>query len=56
LDRVFVEGSSLVSAAEAAGVSEWTAWKWVDRYRREGDVGLEDRSVDTEAGAVANTG
>ena len=43
-DRVLGEGWSLVAAAEAAGVSERTAWKWVDRFRREGVVGLEDRS------------
>jgi len=41
---VLGEGWSLVAAAEAAGVSERTAWKWVDRFRREGVVGLEDRS------------
>jgi transposase InsO family protein len=41
---VLVEGWSLAAAAEAAGVSERTAWKWVDRYREEGEVGLEDRS------------
>ncbi len=44
VDRVLVEGWSLAAAAEAAGVSERTAWKWVDRYRCEGDAGLEDRS------------
>jgi transposase InsO family protein len=44
VDRVLVEGWSLTAAAEAAGVSERTAWKWVDRFRREGDAGLEDRS------------
>jgi transposase InsO family protein len=43
-DRVLGEGWSLAAAAEAAGVSERTAWKWVDRYRREGAAGLEDRS------------
>ena len=42
-DRVVVERWSLAAAAEAAGVSERTAWKWVDRYRREGVAGLEDR-------------
>ena len=42
--RVLEQGWSLAAAAEAAGVSERTAWKWVDRYRREGDGGLEDRS------------
>jgi len=41
---VLVEGWSLAAAAEAAGVSERTAWKWVDRFRREGEGGLEDRS------------
>jgi transposase InsO family protein len=43
-DRVLVERWSLAAAAEAAGVSERTAWKWVDRFRREGEAGLEDRS------------
>ena len=43
-ERVLVAGWSLKTAAEAAGVSERTAWKWVDRFRREGEVGLEDRS------------
>jgi transposase InsO family protein len=43
-DRVLVGGWSLAAAAEAAGVSERTAWKWVDRFRREGAAGLEDRS------------
>jgi transposase len=40
---VLGEGWSLAAAAEAAGVSERTAWKWVDRYRCEGEAGLEDR-------------
>ena len=44
VDRVLAEGWPLAAAAGAAGVSERTAWKWVDRYRREGDAGLEDRS------------
>jgi transposase InsO family protein len=44
VERVVVEGWSLLAAAEAAGVSERTAWKWVDRFRREGAAGLEDRS------------
>ena len=35
---------SLRSAAEAAGVSERTAAKWLRRWRDEGDAGLEDRS------------
>jgi transposase InsO family protein len=44
VDRVLVGGWSLAAAAAAAGVSGRTAWKWVDRYRREGVAGLEDRS------------
>lgn len=35
---------SLTVAAEAAGVSERTAAKWLARWRAEGDAGLEDRS------------
>jgi len=41
---VLVEGWSLAVAAEAAGVSERSAWKWVDRFRCEGEQGLQDRS------------
>jgi transposase InsO family protein len=37
-------GWSLRSAAEAAGVSERTAAKWLARWRAEGDAGLLDRS------------
>jgi transposase InsO family protein len=35
---------SLTEAAEAAGVSERTAAKWLARWRGEGEVGLLDRS------------
>jgi len=42
--RVVEEGWSLAEAAEAAGVSERTASKWVGRYRAEGEAGLADRS------------
>jgi transposase InsO family protein len=35
---------SLRSAAEAAGVSERTAAKWLARWRNEGEAGLADRS------------
>jgi transposase InsO family protein len=42
--RVVDEGWSLAEAAEAAGVSERTCWKWVVRYRGEGEAGLCDRS------------
>jgi transposase InsO family protein len=37
-------GWSLTMAAEAAGVSERTAAKWLARWRAEGSAGLEDRS------------
>jgi transposase InsO family protein len=37
-------GWSLTEAAEAAGVSERTAAKWLARWREEGEVGLLDRS------------
>jgi transposase InsO family protein len=43
VDRVEVAGWSLTQAAEAAGVSDRTARKWRDRYRREGRDGLHDR-------------
>jgi transposase InsO family protein len=42
--RVGEEGWSLAAAAEAAGVSERTAAKWVARWRAEGEAGLLDRS------------
>ncbi len=42
--RVLLEGWSLAAAAEAAGVSERTAAKWVGRFRAEGRAGLVDRS------------
>jgi transposase InsO family protein len=42
--RVVVDQWSLAAAAEAAGVSERTAGKWVGRFRSEGETGLVDRS------------
>jgi transposase InsO family protein len=46
--RLIVErigaGWSLAEAAEAAGVSDRTAAKWLARWRAEGDAGLVDRS------------
>ena len=42
--RVLEEGWSLASAAEAAGVSQRTAAKWVQRFRLQGQAGLVDRS------------
>lgn len=43
-ERVLARGWSLAAAAEAAGVSERTARKWVGRFRAEGLPGLVDRS------------
>jgi transposase InsO family protein len=42
--RVLEEGCSLAAAAEAAGVSDRTARKWIARWRAEGEAGLRDRS------------
>lgn len=42
--RIEDQGRSLTQAAEAAGVSERTARKWLARYRGEGLGGLVDRS------------
>jgi transposase InsO family protein len=42
--RVLEQGWSRARAAEAAGVSERTAAKWLARYRAEGEAGLVDRS------------
>ena len=44
VDRVENAGWSLTKAAEAAGVSDRTAGKWIGRYRAEGRAGLLDRS------------
>jgi transposase InsO family protein len=42
--RILDEGWSVTAAAEAAGVSERTAYRWLARWRSEGDAGLFDRS------------
>jgi transposase InsO family protein len=44
VQRVKEEGWSLAAAAEAAGVSERTARKWISRFQAEGEAGLLDRS------------
>jgi transposase InsO family protein len=41
--RIEEQGWSLAAAAEAAGVSERTAAKWLVRWRAEGEAGLLDR-------------
>jgi transposase InsO family protein len=44
IDRVEDAGWSLVAAAEAAGISDRTARKWLARHQAEGRAGLLDRS------------
>ncbi len=44
VDRLLGQDWSLAQAAEAAGVSDRTAQKWVARFRLEGERGLLDRS------------
>jgi transposase InsO family protein len=44
VERIERAGWSLTQAAEAAGVSDRTARKWLARYRAEGPAGLLDRS------------
>jgi transposase InsO family protein/lambda repressor-like predicted transcriptional regulator len=42
--RIEEDGWSLMAAAEAAGISERSARKWLARFRSEGEAGLADRS------------
>jgi transposase InsO family protein len=42
--RIEEENWSLMVAAEAAGISERSARKWLSRWRAEGEAGLVDRS------------
>ncbi len=42
--RITEEGWPVAHAAEAVGVSRATAYKWLRRYRAEGEAGLLDRS------------
>jgi transposase InsO family protein len=44
VDRVLEQGWSVAVAAEAAGVSERTVYRWLARWRQEGAAGLLDRS------------
>lgn len=44
VQRVRHEAWGVTEAAEAAGVSRQTAYKWLARYDTEGESGLEDRS------------
>jgi transposase InsO family protein len=42
--RIEDEGWSVMAAAEAAGISERGAYRWLARWRAEGEAGLADRS------------
>jgi transposase InsO family protein len=44
VDRVSDQFWSVAAAAEAAGISERTAYRWLRRWREEGAEGLTDRS------------
>jgi transposase InsO family protein len=44
VDRVISDGWSVRDAAEAAGISQRSACKWLKRFREEGEAGLADRS------------
>lgn len=44
VDRVTNQSWSVRTAAEAAGVSERTVYRWLRRWREEGSAGLIDRS------------
>src|SRR6204780_2984541 len=44
VDRVSCQSWSVAAAAEAAGVAERTAYRWLRRWREEGAEGLIDRS------------
>jgi transposase InsO family protein len=43
VDRVMCEGWSVAAAAEAAGVTERTVYRWLARWRGQGAAGLVDR-------------
>jgi transposase InsO family protein len=45
VERVLVHGWTVVTAAEASGVSRATAYKWVRRFEEEGVEGLADRGT-----------
>ena len=44
VSRIIHEGLPVREAAKAQGVSPRTAYKWLRRYREEGEAGLRDRS------------
>ncbi len=44
IDRIAQEGWRVTAAAQAAGISRRTAYKWIARHAVEGEAGLADRS------------
>jgi transposase InsO family protein len=44
VERVLSHGWSAAAAAEAAGVADRTVYRWLARYRAQGEAGLLDRS------------
>jgi len=44
VQRITQEGLRPIEVAQAQGVSVRTAYKWLNRYRAEGEEGLKDRS------------
>jgi transposase InsO family protein len=44
VDRVIEQGWSVTEAAVAAGVSDRTVYRWLERFRQQGEAGLSDRS------------
>ena len=44
VDRIVELGWPVAQAAESVGVSRQTAYRWMRRWREEGEAGLEDRS------------
>jgi len=44
VDRIEVQGWPVAHAAESMGVSRQTVYKWLRRWRSEGEAGLVDRS------------
>ena len=49
VDRVVLDGWSIRDAAEAAGISQRSACKWLKRFREEGEAGLERVRGETAA-------
>jgi transposase len=43
VDRVLVSGWTVAAAADAAGVSERSVYRWLARWRADGPAGLVDR-------------